>query len=106
MNDALKEFNYINDLLDLYGALLSDKQGKILVSYYRYNLSISEISEEFKISRSAVSDALEHGKKHLIEVEKALNFSKKLAKLKQKIEKSNLTDEEKEEILKEFNNGI
>ena len=48
----------INRLLDIYGGLLSKVQYEIMCDYYEANLSLSEISEIRKISRTAVSDAL------------------------------------------------
>ena len=63
--NSLEEFDYYNRLVDLYKELLTDIQKNIVVSYYLYNLSISELAEELNITRSAVSYNLELAKKNL-----------------------------------------
>ena len=45
-------------LYDLYQALLTDKQKEYFESYYFDNFSITEISENKKVSRNAVHDQL------------------------------------------------
>lgn len=95
---AIEEYNYINELLDLYGNLLTDKQKEVLEKYYSYNLSLSEISEELNISRGAVSDLLNHAKSNLISYENALKLNEKI----KNIEKLNIDEEIKEKIIKEL----
>ena len=53
------------DLLSLYGNLLSKTQKEVLEDYFSYNLSISEIAENRRISRAAVEDAIKKGKRKL-----------------------------------------
>ena len=57
MNNVEKT-NHINRLLDIYGRLLTKQQNEIMCDYYYFDLSLSEISELRKISRTAVSDAI------------------------------------------------
>lgn len=95
---AIEEYNYINELLDLYGNLLTDKQKEVLEKYYSYNLSLSEISEELNISRGAVSDLLNHAKSNLISYENALKLNEKI----KNIEKLDIDEEIKEKIIKEL----
>ena len=45
-------------LIDCYGKLLTDKQYEIMTNYYFDNLSLSEIGDNYCISRQAVSDCL------------------------------------------------
>ncbi|MCL2817965.1 MAG: DNA-binding protein [Clostridiales bacterium] len=45
-------------LFDLYGALLTEKQGAALRLFYEEDFSLSEIAQEFAISRQAVNDLL------------------------------------------------
>ena len=43
-------------LYDFYGALLTEKQRQVMALYHEENLSLSEIGQEFGISRQAVHD--------------------------------------------------
>ena len=61
----LDEIIYVNRLLDFYGNLLTPSQREIMNDYYECNLSLTEISEERGISRTAVSDALKKGRTKL-----------------------------------------
>ena len=70
----LEEVNRINDLLDIYGTLLSEKQLDSLVLSYRDNLSIGEIAEINKVSRAAVLDAINKGKENLEQYEEKLHL--------------------------------
>ena len=106
MSDNLEEFTYINELLDLYGPLLTKKQFDVLAKYYQYNLSLSEIAIELNITRSAVGDTLEHAKEKLIQYENKLKLLQKSNKIIQLVKNSKLSEEEKNEILKEFTYGI
>ena len=70
-----------SELLSLYQNLLSETQKSILEDYFFYNLSITEIAENRKISRSAVEDAIKKGKKKLDEYEEKLCSLKVVEKL-------------------------
>lgn len=61
----LKKISDVNSLLDIYGCLLTNQQKEILCDYFQFNLSISEISLNRKISRAAVADVLKRGEKKL-----------------------------------------
>ena len=54
----LEKTKRVNDLIDLYGTLLTSNQLNILELYYMEDLSLKEISEELNISRNAVFDSL------------------------------------------------
>jgi len=58
MSDTLKAFEKVNDLFAKYGTLLTEAQQEVMKNYYEFNLSLSEIAENLKISRTAVSDSL------------------------------------------------
>ena len=45
---------YLNNLFDLYGNLLTDKQQMYFKDYYFNNLSYGEISEKYNVSRNAI----------------------------------------------------
>ena len=50
----MEEFVYYNDLFDIYGELLTDKEQEAFRDYYQEDLSLSEIADNKNISRSAV----------------------------------------------------
>jgi uncharacterized protein len=102
----LEEFNYINSLYDLYRSLFTSKQILIMDNYFKYNLSLSEIAENLKISRSAVLDTINHAKIKLSEYENKLHLLKRNDKIKKILEDSNIDEKVKEEILKELYYGI
>ncbi len=82
---SLEELERINQLLLCYGELLTPSQKKIMEDYYVYNLSLSEISENHQISRSAVNDCLKKSLQKCEEYEKKLELMKKNSFLKKKI---------------------
>ena len=63
---------YYNELYDLYESLLTDKERQTFVDYYQEDLSLAEIANNRKVSRSAVSkninnvlDKLKYYESHL-----------------------------------------
>lgn len=64
-------------LIDTYGKLLTDKQFEIMTSYYFDNLTLSEIGDNFSISRQAVNDCLTQSTKILLNFEEKLGCVKK-----------------------------
>ena len=70
----IKKALEINRLLDIYGRLLTKQQYEIMCDYYYLDLSLSEISELRKISRTAVSDAIKTACKKLDKFEKSLGI--------------------------------
>ena len=50
----MEKLVYLNNLFDLYGDLLTDKQKRYFKDYYFDNLSYGEISEKYNISRNAI----------------------------------------------------
>ena len=68
----MKELVYLNDLFDLYGCLLTDKQQLYFKDYYFNNLSYGEISEKYGTSSNAIFNQIK-----IIE-EKLKFFEKKL----------------------------
>lgn len=103
----IEEFDYINNLFLIYGNLLASKQKEIIEQYYVYNLSLSEISDNLSISRSAVNDSLNHAKENLLKYENELKIYEKQCKIKD-IVSSNEDDIKKikEEILEVIKDGI
>lgn len=104
--NSIDEFEYINSLYEIYKKLLTDKQILIMDKYYIYNLSLSEISEDLKISRNAVSDTLKHVKEKLLDYEDKLKLNFKFKEVINKLNITNLTEEEKKEIIEVLYYGI
>ncbi len=62
-------------LLDIYGALLTERQCDLLGLYYNDDLSLSEISENTGISRQGVRDAIKRGEAELDRLEGSLGLA-------------------------------
>ena len=73
-------------MFNIYKGLLSNTQQEILFDYLCLDLSITEISENRNISRSAVEDAIKKGTHKLEEIEEAVSMYKKMKPIKEKIE--------------------
>lgn len=67
-------------LYDFYGKLLTEKKRHVMELYHEENLSLSEIAEEFGISRAAVHDSLKSAEKQLAEYEEKLGLVDKFAR--------------------------
>ncbi len=67
----------ISMLYDFYGQLLTAKQRELLKLYHEDNYSLSEIAEEYGISRQGVHDAVKKAEKSLHEYESKLGLISK-----------------------------
>lgn len=97
----MEEVIYLNELYDLYGDLLTEKQKQYFEDYYFDNLSFSEIAENYGISRNALFKQIHITTDKLKEYETKLNLWKKNKKLEEiilKIENDNIK-KELEELL-------
>ena len=65
---------YYNALFDYYGALLPSTQINYFKAYYCDNLSLSEISTEYNVSRNAISKTLKEVKDKLDYYESILHL--------------------------------
>ena len=70
----MEKYVYLNELYDLYGKLLTEKQQKYFEGYYFNNLSLSEIGDRFNVSRNAIYHQLQL-------IEKKLSFFEEKLKL-------------------------
>ncbi len=61
-------------LYDFYGQLLSQRKRQVMELYHEEDLSLTEIAEEFGISRAAVYDSLKSAEKALQEYEEKLGL--------------------------------
>lgn len=98
----------ISMLLQIYGAMLTEKQYGLLDDYYNNDLSLSEIAENYDITRQAVRDIIKKGENKLFEFEEKLGIMKKNMKQEEKIAsilseltkiQTKFTDEQIAEIL-------
>ena len=76
--DAKIDAMEITRLKDVYGALLTDRQAEMLSLFYDFDNSLSEIAEQYGVSRQAVRDVIERAKVQLAELEVKLGFAKKI----------------------------
>ena len=73
---------------DFYGSLLTTKQQEVMRLYHEENLSLSEIAEEFGISRQGVHDTLKNAENALTEYEDKLGLVAKLEETKRDMDKA------------------
>lgn len=73
----LEKTKRVNELIDLYGNLLTSNQLNILELYYMEDLSLKEISEELNVSRNAVHDSLKRSVAILEDYEDKLKLLEK-----------------------------
>lgn len=89
---------YLSNLFDYYGKLLSEKKQNYFKDYYFKNLSLSEISENEKVSRNAIYKQIKEAEKQLIHYEKVLKQYQNSLKIRKIIK--NLDPKIKNEIEK------
>lgn len=83
------------ELYDLYGSLLTDKQRAYFENYYFFDLSITEIAQNYEISRNGVFDQLKRVNLLLDEYEEKLKLNYKI----KQITDLNLSDEDKNIVI-------
>ncbi len=88
----MDEFIYYTDLYDLYKELLTDKQRNYFEDYYFNNLSFSEISENYDVSRNAVYNQVKITKDLLEEYESKLKLKEKFDKIDNMLDNSDLSN--------------
>ena len=66
-------------LLDFYGEMLTERQRELIDSYYNADLSLSELSEEFGITRQGIRDSIKRSEKELNEMEERLGLAKRFS---------------------------
>ncbi|MBP5248958.1 MAG: DNA-binding protein [Lachnospiraceae bacterium] len=64
-------------LFDFYGELLKSPTKEMFADHFMNDLSLSEVAENYGVTRQAVHDALRRSEKRLLEYEKALRLSEK-----------------------------
>ena len=73
----LEESLEISVLFDFYGPLLTERQQTFVDLYFNENLSLSEIADEFGVTRQAVSDGIRKSEKALHKYEEKLGLVKR-----------------------------
>ena len=98
----LENTKLMNDLLDLYGALLTDNQLEIMEYYFMDDLSLSEIGENLNITRSAVHDTIKKSTNLLLHYEEKLQLLQKEQLKKNILEQADSLS--KEELVEKLKN--
>ena len=89
----MKDLN-ISLLFDCYGDSLSEKQREIFDCYYNEDFSLSEVAENFGITRQGVRDFVKRTEQQLLELEANLGFHKKKVELKALCDKARANPED------------
>lgn len=74
----------ISLLLDFYGDILTERQKDMLDMYYNEDCSLSEIAENYSISRQGVRSVLKKGETILVEMEEKLGLVARFIKMRDK----------------------
>ena len=74
---------YLNDLFDIYGELLTEKQRDYFKDYYFNNMSYGEIADKYNISRNAIYKQLGSATDKLNELEDILKIYKNNKKIRE-----------------------
>lgn len=74
-------------LLDFYGNVLTEKQRDMMQQYFNMDLSLSEIADNFNITRQGVRDAVKRGETVLTELEEQIGFAGKYREIIEDAEK-------------------
>lgn len=77
----MEDVFYFNELYDLYGELLTEKQREYFEGYYFNNLSFAELAEKYEVSRNAIFKQIQIVRNKLLEYEKILELYDKNNKL-------------------------
>ena len=108
----LEERKAVLELMNVYEGLLTPKQRGVLNDYYRFDLSLGEISESNSISRAAVHDAIEKAVAKMQSFEEKLHLVEKRKDIKKTIEAIEAVDDDKiklelyQQLVKDLTNGI
>ena len=92
----MDEVVYFNELYDLYGELLTDKQREYFEEYYFNNMSYGEMADDFDVSRNAAFKQVHIVTDKLVEYEEKLHLldkKNKMLELLEKIDDKNIKDE-------------
>ena len=86
----MEEFVYYNNLFDVYGSLLTEKEQITFKDYYQEDLSLAEIATENNVSRAAVQKTIKNVLDKLKYYEDMLHVYDKNVRLRNLIDESNI----------------
>lgn len=86
----MKDFIYYNELFEIYGTLLTDKERETFKDYYCEDLSLSEIADNKSISRAAVQKMVSNVIDKLNYYENILKINKNNKTLKECLDLSDI----------------
>jgi hypothetical protein len=89
---------YLGDLFAIYGDLFTEKQQACFQDYYFHNLTLSEMSENYGVTRNAIHKKLKETEEKLLFYENTLHIYEKNKKILSLIQEKELK-EKIEEIL-------
>ncbi len=81
------------ELFDIYSELLTEKQKSYFEDYYYMDLSLSEIADNYDVSRNAVFDMLKKTEQILQNYEEKLKIHQKNEKILNILKNSDYFDE-------------
>lgn len=73
----MEKFVYYNLLFDLYGSLLTDKERNYFSLYYEENLTLQEIADNYKVSKSYIGNMIKKIEIKLVDIESKLHILEK-----------------------------
>lgn len=76
----------LEQLNDIYGPMLTERQREVVLLHHYEDLSLGEIAERFGVSRPAVADHLKRGEECLEQCEARLGFLAKELVVKRALE--------------------
>jgi len=93
----------VNNLIDMYGKFLTEKQLSIMNDYFKFDYSLSEIADNLNITKQAVKYSIGLSLDRLKEFDEKLS----LLKIKDKLQEFLLTlDEDKKSDLQQIINML
>ena len=90
---------YYNDLFDIYGFILTSKNIQIFKLYYEENLTMQEIADLMKVSKSFIGNSIKKSQERLKLLESKLHIYENKQSLTDLLEENNI-DKIKEGIEK------
>lgn len=108
----LEKNNRMNYLISFYENLLTSKQKEYIEEYYVDDFSLSEIAENYQVSRQAVYDNIQRTEKILEEYESKLHLYHNFLKCNQQLKdiqqyvSQHYTDQKLSELLKQLDQSL